>query len=73
LQLNKGIGKVLHRIDYDEKHVLEIWTKPGHIRAQTYADMDYRKEWYAGECYYEGNNYGDTSNFYMIGRIVYKK
>ena len=47
--------------------------KPGHIRAQTYADMDYRKEWYAGECYYEGNNYGDTSNFYMIGRIVYKK
>ncbi|MCD7821972.1 MAG: hypothetical protein LUG64_07175 [Clostridiales bacterium] len=46
---------------------LHIWENPYHLYAVTDYDMDYRKEWYNGFLEYEGNNYGDTSDFYIVG------
>lgn len=48
---------------------IEVWKEPICIRAKTYGDMDYRKEWSGDTLYYEGNNYGDTSVFYAIGVV----
>ena len=55
-----------------ENFVLRLWKAPVLIRAQTYDDMDFRKEWNWGDLVYEGNNFGDTSNFYIIGSICNK-
>ena len=44
-----------------------IWKKFILLKAQTYDDMDFRKEWKGGDLLYEGNNWGDTSQFYIIG------
>ncbi len=52
--------------------VFYYWKTPILIRAQTYADMDFRKEWYGDDLVYEGNNYGDTSDFYIIGSFYDK-
>jgi hypothetical protein len=49
------------------------WNHPYNLRAQTISDMDYRKEFNHGELVYEGNNYGDTSNFYIVGSISNEK
>ena len=46
---------------------LLLWKHPYLLRAQTELDKDYRKEWCAGDIVYEGNNYGDTSDFFIIG------
>lgn len=46
-----------------------LFIRPIVLNAQTYDDMDYRKEWQNGELVYEGNNYGDTTLFYIVGVI----
>lgn len=48
---------------------IRLYDNPIQLCGQTYDDMDYRKEWYNGELEYEGNNYGDTSDFYFVGEI----
>ena len=48
---------------------LNIWEKAVQIRAMTYYDQDYRKEWHGDWLSYEGNNFGDTSDFYIIGTV----
>lgn len=48
---------------------LNIWEKAVQIRAMTYYDQDYRKEWHGDWLSYEGNNSGDTSDFYIIGTV----
>lgn len=50
---------------------VHLYDNPIKLCGQTYDDMDYRKEWMNGELEYEGNNYGDTSSFYFVGRIEY--
>ena len=55
------------------KFELCIWKEPILIRAQTYEDMDFRKEWSGGYLVYDGNNFGDTSKFYMIGSVCNKR
>jgi len=46
---------------------LKLWETPYILEAQTDYDKDYRKEWKNGYLEYEGNEYGDTSEFYIIG------
>ena len=58
----------ISQVDYD----VIIWKEPVVINAQTYRDMDFRKEWWCGELIYEGNNFGDTSDFYIIGTLYNK-
>lgn len=58
--------------EWDKTHNLEIWSEPILLRAQTWFDMDYRKEWNGEDLVYEGNNYGDTSSFLIIGGLVNK-
>lgn len=43
---------------------------PSVLRAATDSDKDFRKEYRNGMLMYEGNNYGDTSNFYIIGTLL---
>ena len=47
--------------------VLRVWDNPYIIEAATDYDKDFRKEWIDGFLEYEGNEYGDTSDFYIIG------
>lgn len=46
-----------------------IWERPYQLRAQTVCDMDYGDRWEGRDLIYEGNKYGDTSTFYIIGHI----
>ncbi len=48
---------------------LKLWDIPFIIEAATNYDKDFRKEWKDGYLEYEGNEYGDTSTFYIIGCI----
>lgn len=44
-----------------------LWNHPLKIRAVTDFDKDFRKIYRNGILDYEGNQYGDTSDFYIIG------
>lgn len=48
---------------------LKLWKTPYVLKASTEYDKDFRKEWQNGELVYEGNNWGDTSTFCIIGCI----
>lgn len=48
---------------------VRLFDQPIQLCAQTYDDMDYRKEYVNGFLEYEGNNYGDTSSFYFVGEL----
>jgi hypothetical protein len=58
---------------WSEGRMFHRWSRPYNLRAQTISDMDYRKEFNQGDLVYEGNNYGDTSNFYIVGSISKSK
>lgn len=49
---------------------LKLWRRPICIGAHTRYDEDYRKEWIGGELVYEGDEYGATTPFYIIGEFV---
>ena len=49
--------------------ILNVWKRPFILEASTDYDKDFRKEWRNGELEYEGNNYGDTSDFFIIGSV----
>lgn len=51
---------------------VKLLLKPFAFNAQTFYDMDYRKEWNNGDLVYEGNNYGDTTKFYIVGKVISK-
>ena len=70
-ELKQLDNDALLKID-KEYSILHIWKEPILIRAQTYEDMDFRKEWKGGYLVYDGNNFGDTSKFYIIGSICSK-
>ena len=61
------------KIHWDENTWLNVWAIPLHVRAVTNGDKDFRKEYEWGELVYEGNQYGDTSDFYIIGTLISKK
>lgn len=46
---------------------LKLWERPYILKATTNYDKDFRKEWQDGDLVYEGNNWGDTTNFYIVG------
>ena len=46
---------------------LKLWERPYILKATTDYDKDFRKEWQDGELVYEGNNWGDSSTFYIVG------
>lgn len=48
--------------------VFYVWEYPYGLRAQTVYDRDYGNRWEDGSLY-EGNYYGDTSNFLILGYI----
>ena len=61
------------KMHWDNDTWLNVWAIPLQIRAVTNGDKDYRKEYMWGDLVYEGNQYGDTSNFYIIGTLEDKK
>ena len=61
------------KIHWDKDTWLNVWAIPLHVRAVTNGDKDFRKEYEWGELVYEGNQYGDTSDFYIIGTLMSKK
>lgn len=65
--------RTVRKIHWSEHSWLNIWSIPLHIRAVTNGDKDFRKEFEGGFLVYEGNQYGDTSDFYAIGTVVNKK
>ena len=56
-------------LQIDESRSLQLWERPYNLYAVTEYDKDFRKEWKDGFLEYEGNNYGDTSEFYIIGSV----
>lgn len=58
------------KIKWSPDKTLNLWKNPYALYAQTEFDKDYRKEWIGGELVYEGNNYGDTSDFLIIGVLI---
>lgn len=75
----KGFKAILNHpecVEFDpiiieEKHVLHIWKKPYLLSAQTRDVMDFRKEWHGDELFFEGNEFGDTFQFMIVGYIGY--
>jgi hypothetical protein len=59
-------GSILKLDDGVEFHV---WERPYLLRAQTVSDMNYGDRWEGSTLVEEGNKYGDTSRFYIIGYI----
>lgn len=70
-QLNED--RACKKIHWDENQWLNVWSIPLHLRAVTNGDKDFRKEYEGGCLVYEGNQYGDTSDFYVIGTLSSKK
>ena len=62
-------GRVGKYLQLDETMTLQLWERPYNLYAVTEYDKDFRKEWRVGFLEYEGNNYGDTSDFYIIGSV----
>lgn len=56
-------------IQISKDHILHLWNRPFVLEASTDYDKDFRKEWRDGYLEYEGNEYGDTSDFYIIGSV----
>jgi hypothetical protein len=56
-------------IPLSEKSSLVLWERPFCLHAQTVSDMNYGDRWEGRDLVYEGNKYGDTSRFYIIGYI----
>lgn len=56
---------------WDDEQKLQIWKHPFRLKAQTFSDMNYGNEYRWGELIVEGNRYGDTSDFYVIGELKY--
>lgn len=65
--------RTIRKTHWDENTWLKIWSIPLHLRAVTNGDKDFRKEFEGGYLVYEGNQYGDTSDFYIIGSLEKKK
>jgi len=61
------------KIHWDDQTWLNVWSIPVHLRAVTNGDKDFRKEYEGDYLVYEGNQYGDTSDFYVIGSLEKKK
>lgn len=59
-------------VDLNEEYSFHIWRYPYLLKARTISNMNYGDRWEAGVCVEEGNKYGDTSRFYIIGYIVRK-
>lgn len=73
-RIRRKIEKVLDdeksiTISIDDMHNLIIMHKAFVLRAMTYADMNYGDRWYGQDYCEEGNKYGDTSDFYIVGAI----
>lgn len=74
---NKGLSFWLQRCKAEEPKkiilsdgaILKLFKTPFILDAVTDYDKDFRKEWEDGCLVYEGNEYGDTSSFYIIGYI----
>ena len=48
---------------------LNLWPTPYRIQAQTDADTIYGDKWHGNKLVHEGNRYGDTTNFYIVGSV----
>ena len=57
------------KITLSNGKVMHLFEKPYILNAATKYDKDFRKEWRNGILDYEGNQYGDTSRFYIVGCI----
>lgn len=65
--------RTARKMNWDEQNWLNVWSIPVHLRAVTNGDKDFRKEYEGGYLVYEGNQYGDTSDFCIIGTLLCKK
>lgn len=66
---SKCACEVFSKITLSNGESLKLWKTPYLLHAVTNYDKDFRKEWVDGFLEYEGNEYGDTSTFYIIGCI----
>ena len=60
---------ILQSTKCSDGRIFELWQSPFRLRAKTDYDTFYGKEWHGRYLVYEGNNYGDTSDFYVIGML----
>lgn len=58
---------LLLTLPWSNELLFDVWQNPFLLKAGTYYDRDYRKEWYGDNLVYEGNNYGDTTEFFIVG------
>lgn len=56
-------------LEIDQTSGFYLWKHPYCLRAQTDRVKNYRKEWHGEYLEYEGNEYGDTENFYIVGSL----
>ena len=50
-------------------YTFHIWERPYCLCAQTVSDMNYGDRWEGTELVWEGNKYGDTTRFFIIGYL----
>lgn len=61
--------ELLSDIKTESGEIIKLFASPYRLRAQTVYDTDYRKEWVNGYLVYDGNNFGDTTSYYIIGYL----
>lgn len=64
--ITRWLSKSNHKISLPEGDML-VLNYPVLLRVQTEYDKNYGKEWNGPDDYIEIGNYGDTTNFYLIG------
>ncbi len=67
--VERCLNEPYKEITLSNGHTLKLWNTPFILEATTDYDKDFRKEWIDGCLDYQGNEYGDTSTFYIIGSI----
>lgn len=60
------------RLPLNQDSILCLWNRPYILKAVTEFDKFFRKEWQNGDLVFKGNNYGDTSEFYILGSVIRK-
>lgn len=56
-------------ITLSPSYTFHIWERPYCLHAQTISDMNYGDRWEGRDLVWEGNKYGDTTKFFIIGYL----
>lgn len=64
------IYRKIQRRDVFDGRMFYVFSKPYTLKAQTVSDTDYGNEYHGDELVFEGNLYGDTSAFSVLGFLA---